>query len=163
MPGRPELNALEAEIARQGGDDVIFDRIAAGESIKTIMADYGMARTSFYRWRDNGGEERAKAYEAAKEMSADLLVEQAGEILDDLTQETFLAPASVSLAKERASHRRWLAGVRKAEYGEKPPQTNVNLNLSDGRAFLEALKETGLPPVLQAEPVRELLPSATED
>lgn len=150
MSANPILTEMERQIAEQGGDDVIFDRVAAADAIKDIMADYGRDRTFFYRWLKNG-EGRKEAYEAAKKLSAHALVEDGMDLLDNGLAYT---PADVSRLQHRANYRKWLAGVRsRDEYGDAP-QGKIDINLQIGQLHLDALRQAGLPPALPAAPAQ---------
>lgn len=150
MAGQPMLRALERYIEERGGDTFIFDRIADGESIgkiaKTITLPgqtQPISRPFLYIWRNKGGDERRKGWALAMEASADSAAEDAGDILDELAEETF-DPSSgqVSLARARSEYRRWVASVRnKEKYGDAKSEVNVNLSLGD--LHLDALRKFG--------------------
>jgi predicted DNA-binding protein YlxM (UPF0122 family) len=135
VAGRPVLNALAVKIEEAGGDEVILGRIAAGDYLTTIAEDWGVSRQVVYDWiRSN--EDRKKAYEHAKSLSADGLVERAAE---DLEEASVVSAQSFAKDKARSEFKKWLASKRDREqYGETPPQTNVNLNL--GMVHLQALR-----------------------
>lgn len=146
-------------IQEMGGDDVLLGRVADGESVSAIMRDFdGVSRSMFYLWVRKDPERRA-AWEAAKESSSHALVDQAMEIVD----EPALLPADVSRNKNRVDFRKWLAGKRnQQEYGDAPAEINVGLTL--GESFLEALKAKGSMRRLEAEPVTPaLLPAEIVD
>jgi transposase-like protein len=115
LASQPKRAAFAAEIEAAGGDGVILDRLRSGETVKAIADTYGVSRGMIYLWKKMGGESRADAWEEARKDSAEALLEDAGEILDDLAVpgENGEAPdpsnAQVSVARERAGHRRYLA------------------------------------------------------
>lgn len=162
MAGRPQMQGLEKLIADAGGDDVIFDRVAAGEPIASIMESFGFARTFYYRWVKNGGPERLAARDEAMAIRAHSLADEAGDILDKAEEEdVLLTPAVIQLRRERANHRRWLASKLSPEtYGDKQ-QVDVNATMGFDATFLQALRQTGLghgqvaagegPPLLEGE------------
>lgn len=149
MPGRPKLQKLEQHIEQLGGDDVVFDMIAAGEPMRKVAenlrgflegAPEFPSRPYIYRWIHHGGEERERAWEEAKEIAAHCHVEDSGEILDDAQHVTTSAEAS--MAKARAEHRKWLAGVfNREDYGEKKEEVGVNVSI--GALHLDALRSSG--------------------
>ena len=140
MAGQPKLRTLCTEIAKRGGDDHVFDRIAAGETIRSIGESLSASRGLVYRWLRLGGEERDAAWSAAKRASADALVDEGLSILDAPSDN--LTSAEVQSRKGRADYRRWLASVRnRAEYGESNPAVNVSVSL--GQLHMEALLAAG--------------------
>lgn len=162
------MNALEAQIAAEGGDDVIFDRIAGGQKVGDVMASYGRDRTFFYVWLKAGGEQRQAKYKAAQEIAADALVQEALDIVD----EPVLIPADAAAARNRADFRKWMAGkYNRNAFGEEKAQVNVGIGLGD--LFVQALQETGLHDSsltayvdgerLSSIDIGVLVPGATED
>jgi len=146
MP-RPLLRYLSRVIEEQGGDDVIMDRLAAGETWKSIISDYENPKTKkpftrgmIYHWIQDGGEERVRKWKEAKAIAAYAHAEDAGEILDN-DGELPITSAEVGLIKERAKYRQWLAGkYNQKDFGEAPAQAgNVNINL--GSLHLGALQK----------------------
>ena len=135
-------------IVAEGGDEVVFRRVAAGETVKSIMASYGRDRDCWYTWVRAGGEGRRRRWEEAKQQSADALVDEATEILDGAADAT--ATAQVTIAKERASHRRWLASVRDRDaYGDRnSPAVQLNIQA----LHLDALRKMGSMDLLPSAP-----------
>ena len=66
---------MTVAIRKQGGDHVILDRIANGERMNAIGADYDVSRQYIYSWIHAGGPDREKAWREAKRWSADALVD----------------------------------------------------------------------------------------
>jgi hypothetical protein len=145
MAGRPILDKLCAQIERAGGDHVVFDRFADGEPVRDIMQSFGVSRTMFYAWITRGGPERDKVYTESKRLRAHALAEDAGEQLDNARP---LLPVEASIVKERANHKRWLAGkLNRDEYGDAP-QVQINNQLNVGDLHLDALRAAGGPRAL---------------
>lgn len=169
MSGRVMLRKLSETIAAEGGDDVIFDQIRAGLPMRKIAEPYDVSRQMIYAWIHDGGEERERAWEAAKADSAHALVDEALDILDGEDMEPWeeLTAAKVSQANHRANFRKWLASKRNEEYADKP-DSEVNINVDLGLAHLEALKRHGSMPRHEEKPEiedadYELLPSGDDD
>ena len=146
MPGKPVLRNLNKIVQAAGGDHVLFDLVAEGRSVGSIMAEYDLHRTMFYQWIYSGGDERAAAYAEAKRISAEKHVEDAGAILDGTehgnTPEPVFSPADVALRKARAHFRQWLAAHRDPEtYGER--KVDMEVNVSIGSLHLDALRQHG--------------------
>ena len=149
MPGKPVLRNLNKIVQAAGGDCVLFDLVAEGQSVGSIMAEYDLHRTMFYQWIYSGGEQRAAAYAEAKRISAEKHVEDAGDILDGTehgaTPEPVFSPADVALRKARAHFRQWLAAHRDPEtYGEQKAQMEINVSV--GSLHLDALRQHGRMP-----------------
>lgn len=149
------LEYFEKVVEEQGGDDVIFDRMAVAEPRREIIKSFINPRTgkpfshgmlSF--WIHRGGEERIARWKAAREMAAHHLVEEAGEILDGTEERNaddgpvILDSAGVALRRARAEHRKWLAERYNRDIFGTPDNTPaVQINLGD--LHLEALQTAG--------------------
>ncbi len=139
MTGQPIARRLAGLITADGGDDAVLDRVAEGESMVDIAKTYRISRSTLMRWvkKDDA---RHSAYKAAKSESADSLVEEAGEILDDADPSS---GPTVQKAKERAAHRRWLASKRdRVQYGDDA-KALVAVNFDLGSLHLDALRAVG--------------------
>jgi transposase-like protein len=154
LASQPKRAAFAAEIEAAGGDGVILDRLRSGETVKAIADTYGVSRGMIYLWKKMGGESRADAWEEARKDSAEALLEDAGEILDALAVpgENGEAPdpsnAQVSVARERAGHRRYLAEKFNREaFGDRGGAGGVVVL---GDLHLEALRSRGTPEALPA-------------
>lgn len=155
-----ELERLAAEMdASMTPIDYVCERTAQGVTLRQIARDIGPnighpdfgpgTLSSWVNTTENGKQKIA----AARALAADSLVEEAGEILDDLAG-TEMTREEVALAKTRADHRTWLASKwNRPVYGADQAQVNVALNLPG--LHLEALR-------LRAQSV-PLLPLAGPD
>lgn len=85
-PGKRGPKAGQPTFAQQveaeGGDEIILARIREGETVTAIMESYGRTRDMMYLRVKQGREERRRAFEEAKRVGAEALVEQAQEIID---------------------------------------------------------------------------------
>ncbi len=91
----------------------ICNRIANGQMLGAICEKPGMPnRRTIYRWLEEN-EEFAKCFRMARRISADALVEQGLDILDEAD------PSTASLANFRANFRKWLAGKMSPTYSER--------------------------------------------
>lgn len=152
MAGQPVAKHLAQQIEEAGGDDAILGRVASGEAVKRIASDYGVSYETLRRWI-NASEERREAYDQAKADSADALVEEAGEILDQAPTDS--AP-QVTKAVKRAEHKRWLAGKRDREQYGDDKGANVNVNLDLSSLHLDALRQAGSMEAAQQIPEAEV-------
>lgn len=155
MPSRPKLRQFERHIENLGGDHVVFDQIAAGDTMEEVASSFRgflkgapefPSRSWMYVWIHHGGEERERAWQRAKETASHALVERAGEILENEGPDGEPMPpatsAEASWLKQRAEHAKWLAGkFNEDDYGEKKDETNVNISVAD--LHLDALRSAG--------------------
>ena len=148
MVGQPIKDALCRQIAKEGGDEVVFSRVAAGEHIRAIMADYGLSRTMFYQWV-HADPEREKAYAVARTLKAEAMVEEAQDILDDPTP--ILTSAEAKMRADRASFRKWLAGKLDRDTFGEVPAVQVGVTVNAGADHLDALRHHGQMPIEDAE------------
>lgn len=156
MPGQPKLNALANAIEDDGGNAVILDRIAGGDYLTEVAADWAVSVQLLRKWI-RADPERVAEYEVAKRLSADALVEAAGVILDDANT---ISSQHIAKAKSRSEFKRWLAAKRDREqYGDDVASLNLNLDL--GGIHLDALRSHGRA-ILIPEADVELLPDEPE-
>lgn len=162
MAGRPVLDRLNAAIEEAGGDEMMFDQVAAGKPIGEIMEPWGVSRQMFYAWLDSR-EGRREKYEEAKRQSADAHVEEAHDILMGANPKQ-VHSAQVSMLKAQVGFKKWLAAKRNPEeYGEQNQQIDFNINLND--FHLEALQKHGgreIPGEKEVEADYEVLESGQE-
>jgi transposase len=164
MTSRPHLQALEAEIARRGGDDYMFDRVRDGDTVEEIMSEFKLSRAMFYRWVHAGGDEREAEFDRAREDKAHTLAEQVLEIVDDDELKTAPTSAEINRASLRAKTRQWLAAkLNRKSYGDDA-LVNVHNQLTLGDQHLDALLKFGqvtdVPEELQRQACPELFEEA---
>lgn len=159
MSGRPVLQKLCRFIEDRGGDSWVFDQIADGTTPGKVAAQVSLpghgsiSRPLLYQWRDAGGTERREAWTHAMKSRGEALVDEAGDILDDLA-DGMPTSAEVSLAKERANHRRWLGGKLNDKFSDKPGDINIAVVNADD-AFAAALKKHGMRQALPSPDIPE--------
>jgi hypothetical protein len=147
MAGQPKTyrvrKALEARASRELGEDTSAFRyavlwLASGQSMLLLARSLGdelgedVSRETVRRIVNQAGEsdlgsERAAsdALARAREIGASALAEEAGTILDDVSEDR----DAITKAKARAEYRQWLAGHwNRDEYG-KAAQTQVSINV----------------------------------
>jgi len=159
MPGRPYLD-FYATVMREYTFERVLDEVADGQTIASIqrrmtelaeelypgkIKEFGhgevFSRQMLYMWMDmkakgnepdaGGRLPRRVAYQAARRASADSLVDDAADELEQATAET------IPVVRERVRHKVWRAGkFNRDEYGDKPMELTVNL----GGQHLEALR-----------------------
>jgi len=139
--GRPTTYSLDMA-------DKICERLAAGESMRSISRDDSMpAISTMFKWiREH--EEFSKQYTKAKEESADALVEDMMDIADNQVSQPLVVDGvplldkdgnpvmikdnvSVNHAKLRVDTRKWAASkLKPKKYGEKLTQDNISSDRS---------------------------------
>lgn len=131
MAGNPLKRAMLAGISKLGGLNPILDRVANGETIRSIAVDVGCSRSMLTEWLHNDAERRA-LYLRARATSADALAESALDIADASSE------TGTSKARLQVETRQWLAGVYDREqYGQQKPGVTVNI----GQLHLDALRQ----------------------
>lgn len=119
----------------------ICERIAEGETLSGICKTEGMPdRTTFRKWV-LADEDLRKAYEAARNLQAHSLFDEALDVTRQLKEDKDLDNTKVNAFRVALEHLRWSAGkLNPKEYGEKADPrgvvavqiiTPLNLGLSD--------------------------------
>ena len=137
---RELLKLFSRQVAKEGGDDVILNRIAAGDTIKEIADDYNVSRTFMYTWRKQSPE-RIAAWDQAMEDSADAAVDKAQEIMTHESEA--ILPGEARDRKDRADFFLKLAKLRNARKYGAQKSNDVNINFNTGNLHLTALEESG--------------------
>ena len=140
MPGKKRTKEMLARLT--ANIDEVMELVTSGMTIAKIAKKFDTSRATFYVWK-NSEDWIKKRFAEARYMSADALVEDAGEILDDAVKDPNVTTAQANLHKERAGHRKWLAGKFSEDYADR---SAVGINVSIGELHLDALKHGGLMP-----------------
>ena len=155
--GKPRKPRGSITSLDQAGEAVVFEHIAAAETVGKIAESFGVSRASFYGWVRQGGDERRAAFEDARRQSADAHAENAVKILDEASSDS---TAEVTLARARSDVRKWLAtSFNRAQYGDPGVSVKVNNAVSIGQLHLDALRTHGQNTPTPI-PVGELMPSS---
>lgn len=145
MAGRPklaklalDLDARAIELGYESGEEWLLEMIEDGYSTRKLtlyvseQIGYDVSRPQIQRWGKM--DDRYPKVLEARRRSAMNMAEDGGDILDDLATaatQRLVGPGEVSLAKERANHRKYMAGKFDPEtFGEKAG-VEVNFNLGD--------------------------------
>ena len=145
-PPGPTRAQLDAILSEQGGEDVIFDRIAAGERFRDIAATYNLTRQALHNWLNAGPPERRAKYDAARKAAGHAYVEKAEDVLVDAATDRGLDTAHATIARERSNFYRWLAGKLNRDFSDDNAVA-VNVNVDLGRMHLDALRAVCAPAV----------------
>jgi transposase-like protein len=112
MAGKPESRRQIALIENLG-IEAIADRVAGGETIRSIAADIGVNPNRISSWV-NSCDERAAALSRARIRGAHALVEEGHSIVMQATNE------SSTVAKLQSDYLKWMAAkFNAAAYGEQ--------------------------------------------
>lgn len=172
MAGQPLRRAMVAELERRAAAastedepltaiDYVCQRTAGGDTLREIARDIGQVighpdfqSGTLSSWINSSPDWRAKIA-LARSVSADILAEDAGEILDDADEDR----DAIAKAKARADYRMWLASKRnRAVYGADTAQVAVQVNLPD--LHIDAMRrrqvEAKVTPLLPSGPDVEL-------
>ena len=141
MASRPNLQHFTRTV--ENHEEEFWELVSDAKTVKDIAkqvgvwagrAKYPFGRRMVYHWihQDKSGE-RWKKFKQHRAQAAHVLAEDALEILDEAS------PASISVDRERARTRQWLAErYNRAEFGDNSKQANVTLNV--GQLFLDAMR-----------------------
>ncbi len=143
MAGRPSSFTQETA-------DAICERLAAGESLRTICKDDGMPHAgTVCRWlADDKNVALREQYMRAREAQADTLFDEILEIADDGKNDTYQTDDGeatnhdvIARSRLRVDARKWMAGkLRPKVYGEK---VSAEITGKDGAPIQILLSQLG--------------------
>lgn len=129
-------------------EDAILVAVAELGALGKVARRFGVTRAAVQAWiRTDPGRIRPLIQEARRQ-AADLLAEEAGEVLENAAQviegvRMPLSSADVSLANSKSNYLRWLAGIYDEQYRDKKG-AGVNVQVTVGQLHLDALKAHGV-------------------
>jgi hypothetical protein len=115
------------------GEDVILGRIADGESIRTLTAEYDLGFNLFYQWI-NRGKGRKERYEAALANAGHAYAARAVDTAQNVSD-----PAEVNMARLKVDTDKWIAGKLNAQYDVRQRESTITLKVEDLHAQAAAL------------------------
>lgn len=132
MAGKPEKRRQIALIEGLG-IEAIADRVAGGETIRSIAAELGVNPNRISSWV-NSSDERAEALSRARVRGAHALVEEGHAIVMKATNE------SATVAKLQSDYLKWMAAkFNAAAYGEqRAPVVAINIDSQAWHAIKQA-------------------------
>ena len=147
MPGQPKWHAFLARMERGGGDEVVLEKVANGQTLLSLARELGVSRWTLRRYLKQTSE-RWERYQQALRLSAAMLAEEALEMAEAADPSSYVG---VQRAKLEAETCRWLASVRDpVNYGKAPARSIGNADI--GSLHLEALRKHGGPEAQAARP-----------
>lgn len=128
--------------------DIICDRLADGESLRSICSTAGMPnRVTVFRWLSQNEEFRIQ-YARAREAQADTIADEILNIADENTNDTTIDKDGnevtnhdvIARARLKIDTRKWLAGkLRPKVYGDKLQQEHTGAD--GGPMTIQFIKE----------------------
>ena len=147
MAGRPILREAIRRVEALGGEQWVLDNVMNGVSFAQLAKLADVSRGMLYEWMHKD-EKRWEAYQKARELGAYALAEDALNLVDTAT------PDNISVNRERANMRKWLAErANRQAFGQ--PRDQVPLSLNIGQLHLTAIQETEEPRARLAAPVED--------
>ncbi len=146
MPGRPIRRKMIADIREQGGLEMaVFDRLRDGESLTAVARNFGVHRSTLWRYLNSDTARYAK-YELAQRQSAAAMVEGARQKLADVSEHAKdnANSAYVQAVRNEATYVQWQAGVTDRR-GFGPPDRSPTVQVNIQELHLAALQASGGP------------------
>lgn len=138
MAGRPIFREAVNRIQAMGGEQWVLDNVMGGMTLSQVSRLADVSRGMMYLWMHQDAK-RWEAYQKAREIGAYAMAEEALEIVDNSS------PERISIDRERARMRQWLAErANKKDFGR--PQDTAPAQISIGQLHLTALQAAALPP-----------------
>lgn len=163
MTGTPIFAEFCATIEQRGGEEYVFDRLRAGDSVNTIAKDFGRSKDLLYKWKRMGGADRGRKWDEARREGADAWIDKSVEVIEDLPAKGNLA-ADVAAARGKSEmYQRFgqLANPEKFDKAAAAAGSAADLMLEVFRAVqlqrAEEAKQLAKPEpeVIQAEVIRD--------
>jgi hypothetical protein len=159
MPGNPVFEAFCAKIEELGGEEYVFDKLRAGESVSQVAKGVdNRSRDMLYKWLWRGGDERRKKWDAARKDGAEGWLDKGAEAIEGLKNTGNMA-ADVSAANSKANYYEKMATRLNPERFDKQGQAVTDV----ASLLLQALQHAGTakqiakpePQMLEAEIITE--------
>lgn len=115
------------------GEDVIFERIMAGHTVKALLAEWGsMGWGTWYKWLDD---------EPGRRDKYDKVLKRAGHAYAQRAVETaqMATPETVNVARLQVDTDKWIAGKLNSVYDTRQKETTVTLRVEDLHSQAAAL------------------------
>lgn len=130
MAANPITRADMKIMAKVTPEEVI-DKHAEGQSIASMIREYGIRKNSWYKWVKQQEGLQSRLYEVRMERANELGWD-ALDLLEDAT------PQNVRVKREQVGHMRWLAERAGNEF---KPKSEIKVEVSATERFLNGLKE----------------------
>jgi len=114
------------------GEDVIFERILAGNTVKSLLAGWGMGWGTWYKWLDSE-DGRKDRYDEALRNAGHAYAQRAVETAQNATNE------NVTVARLQVDTDKWIASKLNSAYDVRQKETTVTLRIEDLHSQAAAL------------------------
>lgn len=114
------------------GEEELFERIASGMTVKSLILGMGMGWRAFYKWID-AAEGRRERYNDALQQAGHAYAARAVETAQNATNE------NVAVARLQVDTDKWIASKLNAQYDVRQKEVNVTLRVEDLHAQAAAL------------------------
>jgi hypothetical protein len=138
------LEAAGREAEAQGlatGEEAILVAVAELGALGKVARRFGVTRGAVQAWIRTDPERIRPLIAEARRQAADLLAEEAGDVLNGVQADP--TSAQVSLANSKSNYMRWLAGVYDEQYRDRKGG-DVSVKVTVGQLHLEALQAHGV-------------------
>lgn len=106
------------------GEDVIFERILAGNTVKSLLAGWGMGWGTWYKWLDSE-DGRKDRYDETLRNAGHAYAQRAVETAQNATNE------NVTVARLQVDTDKWIASKLNSAYDVRQKETTVTLRIED--------------------------------
>ena len=114
------------------GEEELFERIASGMTVKSLILGMGMGWRAFYKWVD-AEEGRRGRYEDALKQAGHAYAARAVETAQNATNE------NVAVARLQVDTDKWIASKLNAAYDVRQKEVNVTVTIEDLHAQAAAM------------------------
>jgi len=114
------------------GEDVIFERILAGNTVKSLLAGWGMGWGTWYKWLDSE-DGRKDRYDEVLRNAGHAYAQRAVETAQNATNE------NVTVARLQVDTDKWIASKLNSAYDVRHKETTVTLRVEDLHSQAAAL------------------------
>jgi hypothetical protein len=132
MAGRP-IDQMNMKRLDDIGENNLFDRLAAGQTMTGLVKELGVGKRLFYKWM-RSVEGREDRYYAARKEWANYLAEETLSIADNIAD-----ASDAQVAKVRIDTRKWLAAQANPDNWAARKDPLVQINIHD--QHLKALRD----------------------
>ena len=132
MAGTP-IDRMNMKKLDDIGENNLFDRLAAGQTMTGLVKELGICKRLFYKWM-RSVEGREDRYYAARKEWANYLAEETLSIADNIAD-----ASDAQVAKVRIDTRKWLAAQANPDNWAARKDPLVQINIHD--QHLKALRD----------------------
>lgn len=117
--GKAKIDAIE-----QVGEDEIFERIASGVSVRTLMKEFDVGYRLFGAWLDSVDGRRSR-YQLAQHEAGHFYAERAVNTAQKAT------PEDANSSRLKVDTDKWMASKMNVQYDTRQRDVAINISVSD--------------------------------